>query len=244
MEFVASGSQADIYKNDYMAIKLFKKQVPKSYVEYEMNLQKMAFELRLPVPEIYNIVEIEGKHGIVMEYINGVSVGELIFKNQENMQKYLIKSIEIQMQINNIITDKFPLMKDKLIRQIISTKELNDADKDKILKKLNNMLFESKLCHGDFHLFNLLETSKDIKVIDWVDSSSGSVEADICRTYLLYKIINEVLAEIYIENYCKISGVSKENIMNWLPYIAAARLSEGRDDKENKMLKDIVNEIL
>ena len=77
MEFIANGAQADLYKNNGKAIKLFKKNISKDEIEYEMNLQKMAFEFDLPVPEIYDIVEIDGKFGIIMEYIDGVPIGNI-----------------------------------------------------------------------------------------------------------------------------------------------------------------------
>jgi len=239
MEFIANGAQADLYKNNGMAIKLFKKNLSKGEIEYEMNLQKMAFEYGLPVPKIHNIVEIDGKYGILMEYIDGVPIGEFVFKDQGILQQYLIKSIEIQIQLNNIATDKFPSMKDKLKRQITNTQELDVADKEKLLSKIDKIVFENKLCHGDFHFFNLIETSNDIKIIDWVDSSAGNAEADVCRTYLLYKMNHEILAESFIDSYCKITKVPKENILNWLPFLAAARLSEGRDKKENEILRNI-----
>jgi hypothetical protein len=55
---------------------------------------------------------------------------------------------------------------------------------------------------------------------------------------------NEVLAESYIENYCERTKVPKENIMNWLPFLATARLTEGRDKQENEKLKKIIKENL
>jgi hypothetical protein len=64
MELIASGAQADVYKKDNMAIKLFKKKINKGTVEYEVRLQKMTFELDLPVPKIYDIIEMDNKYGI------------------------------------------------------------------------------------------------------------------------------------------------------------------------------------
>ena len=244
MEFIANGAQADLYKNNDTAIKLFKKNVPKEEIEYEMDLQKMAFELGLPVPKIYDMVEIDGKYGILMEYIAGVPIGEAVFKDQNKFQEYLIKSIEIQIDLNNIITNTFPSMKEILIRNINRVSEIEITYKQEILAKLEKICFNNFLCHGDFHLYNLLETSNGIKIIDWVNSSAGNFEADICRTYLLYKINREMLAELFIENYCKITKVPKENILIWLPILAAARLSEGRDRLENEILKKIIKENL
>jgi thiamine kinase-like enzyme len=244
MEFIANGAQADLYKDNDIAIKLFKKNVSKGEVEYEMNLQKMAFDLSLPVPEIYDMVEIDGKFGISMEYIVGVPIGEVIFKDQNKFQEYLIKSIDIQVNLNKIIVHKFPFMKEILIRNINNASELEIDYKQKIMEKLRGIHFNNFLCHGDFHFYNLLETPNGIKIIDWINSSAGNFEADICRTYLLYKINNEMLAELFVENYCKITKVHKEDIMNWLPFIAAARLTEGRDKKEKEILKKIIRETL
>jgi len=41
MEYIASGAQADIYKDGTKAIKLFKNYVKKEDIEYEVNLQSI-----------------------------------------------------------------------------------------------------------------------------------------------------------------------------------------------------------
>jgi thiamine kinase-like enzyme len=125
------------------------------------------------------------------------------------LNEYIIKSIEIQMNINKIVTDKFPSMKDKLKGKINKGQILNINEKQKILDILDKSDFKQNLCHGDFQLMNLMETSSGIKIIDWVDSSSGNNEADICRTYILYKVNNDEIAELYIENYCKMANISR-----------------------------------
>jgi hypothetical protein len=40
MDFIASGAQADIYKEGAKVIKLFKHNIDKTEVEYEANLQR------------------------------------------------------------------------------------------------------------------------------------------------------------------------------------------------------------
>jgi len=169
MEYIASGAQADIYKDGSKVIKIFKNYVPKNAIENEVNLQRMAYDYGLSVPEIFDIIEINGKIGIVYERH----------------------------------TKKF----------ILSTNKLIQSEKEKIL-------YENKLCHGDFHIINLIQTSNDIKIVDWVCASSGNPEADICRTFLLYKTYMEELAEIYLETSCKIKNVDKLKIVSWLSIIA------------------------
>jgi uncharacterized protein (TIGR02172 family) len=240
MEFIENGAQANIYKKDDKVIKLFKKNISKQDIEAEMNLQKMAYDLDLPVPKIYDIIEIDGKFGILMEYINGLSLGRIIQNNPDDLEKYLCKSIEIQQYLNNKIVTKFPSMKEKLYKKIERVNIIHNDIKHKIFDLLNEINFSYNLCHGDFHFMNLLQTSDGIKIIDWVDSSSGIIEADIYRTYLLYFIHNEQLANLFIDKYCKITKTSKENILFWAPIIAAARLSEDVSDLENEKLMKII----
>jgi uncharacterized protein (TIGR02172 family) len=241
MEYIASGAQADIYKEGTKAIKLFKDYVQKENIEYEVNLQKMAFDYGLPVPEIFDITEINGKFGIVMEYIDGEPLGKIIMENDSKFEEYLLKSIEIQSSIHKIETDKFPFMEDIQKNYILGTNKLTQSDKENILGKIENTSYENKLCHGDFHILNLIQTSNDIKIIDWVCASSGNPNADICRTYLLYKIYMEEIADIYLETYCKIKKVDKFEIMSWLSIVAGARLGEYvKDENEERILKEII----
>ena len=242
MELIGSGAQADIYKENNIAIKLFKKNVLKHDVDYEMNLQKMAFEHGLPVPKIYDFIEIDGKYGFKMEYINGISVGNIVLNDMNKLSEYLIKSIEIQINLNKIETNKFPSMKEKLKRKLDRIELLNMNEKQKIFDILDKTTFKQNLCHGDFQLMNLMQTSNGIKIIDWVDSSSGNNEADVCRTYLLYKVNHDEIAELFINNYCEIADISRDNILKWIPIIAAARLSEGMGNDENEKLIKMVRE--
>ncbi|GHU21733.1 aminoglycoside phosphotransferase [Spirochaetia bacterium] len=240
MELIASGDQADVYKNENIAIKLFKRNISKDDIAYEMNLQKMVFALGLPVPAIYDMVEIDGKIGFSMELVDGVPLDQIALKDENELQKYIVKSIEIQLSLSKNVVNNFPLMKKILQKNINNANMLGIEYKQKILEKFENINFDNYLCHGDFHLMNLLKTNNGIKIIDWVNSSSGNSEADICRTYLLYKNYNKELAELYLKNYCEIANVPKDNILYWLSINAAARLSEGMGTEENNFLMEII----
>ena len=243
MELIGNGAQAEIFKENDIIIKLFKKNIAKHDVEYEMNLQKMAFEHGLSVPKIYDIVEINGKYGIKMEYINAVTFGKIILDDMNKLNEYLNKSIEIQIGIHKIVTNNFPSMKEKLKNKINRVQIITENEKQNIIKLLDKEKFNNNLCHGDFQFMNILETENGNKIIDWVDSSSGNIEADVYRTYLLYKVNNDEIAELYINNYCKMADISKENVLKWAPIIASARLSEGMGNDENEKLLNIIRKI-
>ncbi len=122
--------------------------------------------------------------------------------------------------------DETEPMRERLERQIKSVHRLDENKKENILQKLDSIVFDSRLCHGDFHPFNLILSNGNVKIIDWVDASSGDVRADVFRTYLLYAQASVELVEMYLHIYCKNTSLSRDEIFQWAPIIIVARLSE------------------
>ncbi|MTW84540.1 phosphotransferase [Virgibacillus dakarensis] len=140
-----------------------------------------------------------------------------------------------------IIANSLEPMSEKLSRQIKSAPNLDKRHKFALMQKLKAVTFEERLCHGDYHLFNLIMSEDKVTIIDWVDSSAGDIRADIYRTYLLYSRFSIALADVYLRLYCQKSGLSKDEVFQWAPVIAGARLSEGVSAEESERLMKIVN---
>jgi aminoglycoside phosphotransferase (APT) family kinase protein len=110
-------------------------------------------------------------------------------------------SVEVQRKIHQIRATSIEPISEKLRGQIESAPELDHHMKSILLKKLDSMIFEKKLCQGDFHLFHLILSENNVTFIDWVDSSAGDRRADVYRSYLLYSQVSEELAEMYMRLY-------------------------------------------
>jgi thiamine kinase-like enzyme len=243
MEYINSGYSADIYRDGSKVIKIFK-EFKKTEVEYEANLQRMAFSKGLPVPEIYDIIEIDNKIGLVMEYIEGELLCKIIQKDSKNYEKYLTMSIELHNNIHKIESKIFPSMKERQKYHILHTNLISEEDKKNILLKIENTVYDNKLCHGDFHFRNLILTSDGLKIIDWQTASSGNPNADIYRTYLLYKLFAKNSADMILEKYCKILNKCKENILSWSSIVAGEGIEFTNDDNiVNKNIEIIKNGI-
>jgi aminoglycoside phosphotransferase (APT) family kinase protein len=238
---IASGNTAVIYHHENNVVKVFNDHLPEGEAEYEANKQKFAYLCGLPVPEIVGVTQIEGKQAIIMEYVKGKTVGEIAAADMEKASYYLSLSVDIQLQIHSKTADSIEPMREKLTRQIESTGKLSPKQKKALLKKLESMSFENRLCHGDFHLYNLIMSDDNVTIIDWIDSSRGDIRGDVYRTYLLYSRVSSKVAELYLRLYCQKSGLSKEEILEWAPIIAGARLSENVTSENNERLIEIVN---
>lgn len=239
---IAKGNTAKIYLHENRIVKVFNDNLPATESSYEANKQRFAYSCGLPVPKVWEVTKIEGKQAIVMEYIAGETVGELFLENLELSEYYMGISVDIQREIHQIRADLLEPMDEKLLRQIDSAPHLEIRHKDELRRKLDSMKYESKLCHGDFHLFNLIMSDDNVKIIDWVDASAGDIRADVCRTYLLYLHHTSEVAELYLRLYCDKSGLAKEDILQWLPIIAGARLAENVVSESTERLLAIVNQ--
>ncbi|TYS89820.1 aminoglycoside phosphotransferase family protein [Rossellomorea aquimaris] len=239
---IAIGNTAKVYLYKNKVFKVFNDSLPDKESTNEAYKQNYAYSCGLSVPEIVDVTKIDGKQVIIMEHIKGRTIGNLLTDNMEKAEYYMNISVDIQMEIHKVKADSIEPMYEKLSRQIESSPQLDNERKSALKKKLDSMTFENKLCHGDFHLFNLILSDHNVTIIDWVDSSTGDIRADVYRTYLLYSQFSVELADMYMCLYCEKSGLSKDEIFQWAPIIAAARLSESVLSEKPERLLEIVNQ--
>lgn len=245
-EPIAIGNTANLFFYDDKIIKVFKDHLPPTEALYEAKKQEYVFSCGLSVPKIFEVTEINSRPAVIMEYIQGQTVADLLMNNMEKTEHYISICVNEQQKLHALEIDSESLepMKDKLQRQIAIAPSLTRKLKDILLKRLDSITYEPKLCHGDFHPFNLIMNEEKVYVIDWVDSSFGDIRADVYRTYLLFSQTSAKLAELYLDLYCKKTGLSRDEIFQWAPIIAGARLAENVSSEDNKRLMEIVSTIL
>lgn len=238
---IAIGNTAKIYLYENKVIKIFNDYLPNTESSYEANKQIYAYSRGLSVPKVLDVTKIDGKQAIIMEYIKGKTLGTLISENMEQAEYYMSIFVDTQQKIHKVSADSFVPMSVKLRHQIESTHNLDRKQKFFLIQKLDSMSFENRLCHGDYHPFNLIMSNNQVTIIDWVDSSAGDIRADIYRTYLLYSQFSVELADMYLRVYCEKSRFSKYDVFQWAPIIAGARLSENVSSEKSERLMDIIN---
>ena len=152
--------------------------------------------------------------------------------------------VDVQQKIHRIDAESLESMFERLARKIELATILDKKKKALLIHKLESMSLEKKLCHGDYHFNNLIVSDSEVSIIDWVDSCSGDIRADVYRTYLTCLQISKDLADLYLCHYCDKSGLTKEEIYQWAPIISAARLSENDTSERIEQLLKIINDNL
>jgi aminoglycoside phosphotransferase (APT) family kinase protein len=114
---------------------------------------------------------------------------------------------------------------------------LDEPRKQILLNGLKDMPDGDRLCHGDFHPMNVLGDASRPIVIDWPNACRGDPAGDVCRSYLILKLHADEVAEPYLDAYCRAASVPCHTILDWLAYVAAARLAEDVPGEQNRLLE-------
>ncbi|MDX2078814.1 MAG: aminoglycoside phosphotransferase family protein [bacterium] len=252
MKKIADGNTAEIFEwADNRVCKLWRPNFPTEDVDYEARVSHIIASSQLPVPKVYDVIEYEGRRGIIYERITGITLFEWIFADLSRFEDGARWLGRLHATIHqHPALDGLPNQRDRLRRHITHTTHLNASERAILLTKLDAMLDDSVVCHGDFHPQNVLVADEKATIIDWMDATLGSGYADIARTLLLIDGAEappeflELFKSAYLDEYARHRPLDREMVMRWYPIIAGARLIEHTSSQEITRLLGIVRDSL
>jgi aminoglycoside phosphotransferase (APT) family kinase protein len=224
---LGSGKEADVFELGEAAVKLFNEAVPKHTVFREAAALAQAEALGLPVPAVMDVRRIDGRWAMAMSRAAGPSFADALVARPAEKTAHLKAMALLHIRIHACEAIFLGTLKARLEANIRRATALSDGRQRKLLAELASLPDGDRLCHGDFHPWNILGPLARPSVIDWIAASRGSPAADVCRSYVLIKPTSPEMATAYVDTYAQISGESLEQIFRWLPVVAAARLAEG-----------------
>ena len=252
-QVIGVGRTAEILAWDEdRVLKLFRNGWSLSDVKWEEKVARIVSEAGLPVPAVSGIIEVEGRHGILYDHVDGPSMLKELVSKPGKLQHFAGLFAELHADIHSVKVEKLPYQHQRLKEKICNAEPLAKDLKQAALEALNKLPDDNVLCHGDFHPDNILMTSQGPIIIDWSDAAKGIPEADISRTLLLLRKgqpayplkldAEEVLSirtqfiKEYLRRYNKIRSISIEDVKLWQLPVIAARLSEGVKEEESELL--------
>lgn len=233
---IASSETVDIYRDGDKAIKIFKTG-RKTDALYEALTHARIEYTALQVPVIHEVSVIDGHWAITMDLIEGETLEERMKKDPANRDKYLEQMVELQLKVHQEKMPKLSKLKDKLERLINSLEDIGDATRYELLTRLDSMPKHVKLCHFNFVPANIIMNDKGTYIVDWIAARQGNASADVAKTYLLLCLQSPQMAETYMNMFCEKTKTSKKYVQEWLPIVAAARLTEHRPEEKELLTK-------
>ena len=130
-------------------------------------------ETDLNVPQIKSIEVVDGKWAIILDYIEGKTLQQLMNENPEKEDEYLNLFVDLQRTVFSKTVPMLNKLKDKLQARISATNSVLEATtRYDLHTRLDSMPKHTHLCHGDFNPTNIVINANGIPyVIDWAHAT-------------------------------------------------------------------------
>lgn len=229
-----------IYIQDNKVYKSFEENYNIGDILNEALNQARVYDVGLNIPRLLGVSTVDNRWAIIMEYIEGQTIEQLINTNPNKIDYYLNKFVDIQIDMQ---TKRCPLLskhRDKMNRKIATT-SLSSTLRYDLHNRIEAMPHNIDLCHGDYSLSNvLINNNGEAYILDWSHATQGNKEADCARSFLLFLLENQNgYAKKYIDLYCEKIECDHMEILKWLPILAASQSVKsivGQHDLLNELI--------
>jgi RIO-like serine/threonine protein kinase len=227
-----------IYREGNRVIKLMGRDHPVSDVFNEAMNMACVMETGLKVPHLLEVTRIDDRWALVMEYIEGMTLAELMEKKTDRLREYLERFVDIQLEMHKFSAPRLPLHTEKMHRKILQS-GLDATTRYELHTRLDSLPKHTKLCHGDFNPSNIIITKEDeAYIIDWSHATQGNASAGAARTFLLFSLAGqEDMAEKYLNLFCKKSDTARQYVEKWIPIVSASQLVKGKPEERKLLLR-------
>lgn len=249
---LGQGREAEVFAwADGYVLKLFWPEFSQADAQLEAQLTQQVWLLGVPSPRVEDVLEFEGRWGLVLEWIRGVPLTDYIQSNPDRLRFAAQMLGALHRQLHSKTAGHLPSQRHYLIQRIQACR-LSEAERAALLQHLKRLTDGTALCHGDFHPENVLVGKEGVFVVDWPSAMRGNPLADIARTTLLIlhsefppdlpareEILRqrEVFYQTYLEHYQNFSGLNLTELQAWMPIVAAARLRENIPGEEPRLMQ-------
>ena len=235
---IAVRNTKTVYRDGDKVIKVFDEHYSKADILNEALNQARVEETGLNIPKLEEVTKVNGRWAIVMDYIKGKTLAQLMAENPDKIDEYLNLFVDLQMEVHSKKAPLLNKLKDKMNRKI-SQADLTATIRYDLHTRLESMPKHNKVCHGDFNPSNIIISDEDGTpyIIDWSHATQGNASADVARTYLLFWLAGDInLAEKYLNLFCLKSDTAKQYVQKSIPIVAASQLVKGKKEEREFLL--------
>ncbi|MBN1430584.1 MAG: phosphotransferase [Anaerolineae bacterium] len=252
---IGQGRTADVFAwGQGRILKLYQSWMPATAVEQEYSATRAAQAAGMLVPVTYELVKVEGRHGIVFERIEGISLLAELQAKPWKLFSVARRLGELHAQIHEIQAPvELSTQRQQIKYGIQNTQDITEAEKQAVQNYLTQQPEGASLCHGDFHPDNILLSAQGPVTIDWMTGTRGHPPADVARTSLIIQtaglpagipahirlfidVSRALLYAIYLNRYLQLRPTERREIDRWRLPLIAARLREANGYPREKQL--------
>jgi aminoglycoside phosphotransferase (APT) family kinase protein len=252
---LAEGRTAEIYEwGEDRVLKLYREGWSARSAEYEYRQALASQKTGYPVPAVGELVQVDGRHGIIYQRVEGRTMLEEIMKKPWKVFSFGRQLAQLHAEMHVCRAADLVLVNQRLAEKIQRTGHIDEQTKASVLAHLAALPQEDKLLHGDFHPDNIMLTADGPMIIDWIDAAIGHPLADVARTLVIARVgippgnplltlFGKAFLTPYQPTYFKHSPYAPADLDAWMLPVAAARLEENIPLEIDPLLR-LVKELL
>jgi uncharacterized protein (TIGR02172 family) len=252
---IGIGRTAEVYAwGEDRILKLYRPEMPREWVLHEAQVGRIVAEAGLAAPSIGDVIELEGRLGILYERIRGPSMLDDLARRPWMLDRHARRFAEVHAAMHDCLRPELPALRSALNRAIERAPALPEEARRRALEAAERLPDGDAVCHGDYHPDNIIISSRGPIVIDWMTATHGHPPTDVARTVLLFRVAvlpegmppaKRVMTELfrraflaaYLRAYRRMRPAPGAEIEAWIPMLAAARLNERIAAEEATLLR-------
>lgn len=260
-ELIGKGMTAEVYEwGKDKVLKLYFEKFSDDWIKCEAEIGTAVHEAGVPSPAVYDMIDVDGRRGIIFQRILGKSMLKQIQAEPWNLYNFAKQLAELQFSIHQCSANNLPSQEERFAIRIKSSSGILGSMEQRILDYIRSLPNGFSVCHGDLHFNNIIVSGNKLVPIDWTNAYQGNPLGDVARTCLMmtspvkppgtsYMIM--MLSQYtkwltywtYLNEYMRLAHVSFEEIDAWILPTAAAKLRD-KIPGEEKWLMDTINKRL
>lgn len=244
-KLLAQGREAEVYlQSNGTVLKLWREPDYAWRLDREVAALKTLAGSAIAAPSVLGTLVLDDRPGLVTDRIEGVDLLTRLGRQPLLVLRAGRTLGLAHAALHDVVAPpQLPDLNEDLRYRISEAAPLPEDLRTAVLTVLDGLPGGDRLCHGDFHLGNLMGTWSTPIVIDWGDASRGDPVADVARTYvvqrmgqpppgapalirLLAPVGRAALAATYLSTYRRRQPVDHRRLEAWEIVRAAARLFE------------------
>lgn len=181
-------------------IKLYADFMPFSEPEKELRVSQALTKMGLNIPRAHRLVTDGVRNGVEFDRITPKkSIARAISQDHSCLERLTVKFAQMcrELHATECDTTVFGPVTDHFISVVNQSRDLSDVEKTKIIEFINSVPIETKCCHGDIHIGNVIFNT-DTDEFFWIDLSGfrhGNPLFDVGMFYLCCNFNSEEITQ-------------------------------------------------
>ena len=178
-------------------VKLFESSISKEQIQKEYDINCMAYKKGLASVQCFGFVTCNGRVGIEMERVKGVSLEQAILDSDMPLDGFAVDFAQnlLQMHSNSGDLSLMPSAEEfylGCVHKCMNDKWITESEGLKLAQLIRQIPRRDTMLHGDYHVLNMMIENGRMKMIDLADCMSGNAIYDllVANIYLHYLPLN------------------------------------------------------